>query len=115
MADETSEPEEDETGTPSNSELASRVDGIESKLDTILAKLGGAEGQAHAVAQEHTEERLDRSSTVADDIAKALEERDRNQKESDWKTGVDTTLAQLTEKVPEPPVRKVEKIMGWRG
>lgn len=111
----------DDEAAPSNAELAGRVDGLESKLDLILGKLGGTEHQAHAAAQQHTEDRLDRPTNIADEIRQQLEERDRaaaasakDQADQDWRAGVDEKLSGMTEQTPEAPLRRVEKLMGWR-
>jgi hypothetical protein len=42
------------------------------KLDQILALIKG-EGEVHEKAEQHTQERLDSSSTIADTIAKQME------------------------------------------
>ena len=121
MADDTEQDEGTETSAPSNAELAGRVDGLESKLDMILDKLGGKKDQAHDAAQQHTEERLDRPSSVAEEIRQQLseqrakEEADAKQNaDAEWRKGVDERLTGMAEKTPEAPLRRVEKIMGWR-
>lgn len=120
MADET-ETTSTETGAPSNAELAGRVDALDSKLDSILDVLKGTEGKAHAAAQQHTEDRLDAPTSVADEIRRQLEERDRKAAsdaaaadQEAWKAGVTKTLGDLTEQKPEPPQRAVEKLMWGR-
>lgn len=122
MSDATDTNEPGEASAPSNEELAGRVDALDSKLDTILDKLGGAKDQAHADAQQHTEDRLDRPSNIADEIRQQLAERDRQQQataaqqaDTEWRKGVDERLAGMTEKTPEAPVRWIENKMGWRG
>src|SRR5579862_6690361 len=119
-------PPADSTGpaedtAPSNAELAARVDGLAGKLDTILDKLSGAESGAHAAAQQHPEDRLDRPTGVAEEIRAQLAERAqadaaaRQAKEdADWRASVDGRLAGMAEHAPEPPVRRVEKLLGWR-
>lgn len=121
MADDTEVSMEDTSDAPSNAELAGRVDGLESKLDMILDRISGTEGQAHAAAQQHTEDRLDRPSSIADEIRQQLAEQQRQQRADAEKQGtsdrlaaVESSLAGMAEKVPEAPVRRVEKVMGWR-
>jgi len=94
-------------------------------LERIAGQLGGAEQRAHGAAQRHEERKLDAPTDVADEVRRQLEERDRAERaradqdqaaQSDqaWRAGVDTKLAELTEKPPEAPVRRVEKLLGWR-
>ena len=106
---------------PSNAELAGRVDGLESKLDLVLEKLGGVRSDAHAAAQQHTEERLDRPSTIAEEIRAQLDaqraaDADAASKQSsaDRLAAVEERLSGMQEKTPETPPRRVEKIFGWR-
>lgn len=117
----TDQPDETEGSAPSNAELASRVDGLDSKLDRLIDMFGAKRDEAHGVAQQHTEERLDRPSTVAEEIRAqfaALRASDEAaaaaNADADWRKGVTETLAGLTEQQPEPPQRRVEKLMGWR-
>src|SRR5713226_9576758 len=55
------------------------------KLDQILSILGKKEEGAHEKAEEHTESRLDRGSTVADQVKAAVEAvgAEKAQKEAD--------------------------------
>jgi hypothetical protein len=119
----TDEPEapEAEADAPSTTELSGRIDAVESKLDLILDKLGGKKDEAHAAAEQHTEERLDRPSTIAEEIraqlakrdaeaAKAASERDQ----ADRLAAIEARVTGMTEQVPEAPQRRVEKLMGWR-
>lgn len=110
-----------EDTAPGNAELAARVDGLASKIDTILDKLGGAETAAHDAAEKHTEERLDRPTGVAEEIRAQLAARDqadaaarRDKDDAEWRASVDGRLAGMAEHTPEAPVRRVEKILGWR-
>ena len=103
---------------PSNAELDGRITALDSKLDRVLSVLGQGESRAHEHAQEHTQNRLDRPTTIADEIRRQLEEQraaDQAKTDADdaanWRQGVTDTLAGLTEQVPEPPVRKVERFM----
>ena len=120
MADDT-ETDTAEAGAPTNAELDQRITSLDSKIEMILSKLGGARDSAQEHAQEHTEQRLERPSSIADEIRQQLAAQ-RAKDESDaagradqeWRQGVDTTLAGLAEKIPEPPQRRVEKVMGWR-
>jgi hypothetical protein len=97
--------------------LEQRVSGLETKLDLILDRLKGGESAARGDAQQVTEARLSASSTIADEVQAELSRRDEAAKaaERDQLLGNHTeTLARLTEKKPETPVRKIETLMGWR-
>jgi hypothetical protein len=119
MADDTEAAETDTE--PSTAELSGRIDGIESKLDLLIDKLGGKKDEAHDAAQQHTEERLDRPSTIAEEIRAQLAKRDADaakaaseQSHADRLAAVEATVTGMTEQVPEAPQRRVEKLMGWR-
>jgi uncharacterized protein YukE len=121
VADE-SETTGTETDTaPSTAELAGRIDGIESKLDLLIDKIGGKKDEAHAAAQQHTEDRLDRPSSIAEEIraqiaaAKAAEAADAEKRgQADRLAAVEAAVTGMAEKAPEAPLRRVEKLMGWR-
>jgi hypothetical protein len=102
---------ETETSGPTTAELAARQDSLEGKLDQILSIIGKGEGEAHDAAQEHEEKKLDAPTSVADEIRRQLEDRDRAKSEQDWKAGVEQKLATVSEQKPETPVRKIERVM----
>ena len=113
--DETTETTED---APSIDELEQRVSGVESKLDLILDKLSGTRDQAHADAEQHTEDRLDRPSSIAEQIRAQLEEtRAREAAEADKRSSADRLasleerLSGMAEKPPEDPLRPVTRLM----
>jgi len=95
--------------------------GVVRKLvaDTVSAALKGVErteGTAHAAAQQHTESRLDRSSTIQATVQAELDKlkakEDSEKKEAD----LQAKLAELTEATAEKaPIerRRVHKLMGW--
>lgn len=110
---------------PTVAEVADRQDKLEGKVDRILGLLEHGKDQAHTAAAEHQRAKLDAPSDVADEVRRQLEERDQAQQaaaaadqakttEQTWRQGVDTKLAELTEKTPEAPVRRVERLLGWR-
>ena len=106
---------------PTTAELAARQDALDGKLDQILSVLGKNEGKAQSAAQDARTAELDAPTSVAEEIRQQLEERDRQAKadaaaaeHGAWKTKVDETLAAMTEQAPEPPARRIEKLMGWR-
>ena len=104
-----------ETG-PTTAELAARQDALDGKLDQILSVLG-----KQPDAKEPAADAKEPPTTVAEEIRAQLDERDRKkaaeQSAADadaWRKGVDEKLAGMAEQAPEPPVRRIEKLMGWR-
>lgn len=94
---------------------------ITDKVDQILGIVGKGEHAAHDAAQRHEEEKLDRPSSVAEQIRAGLDERDARERERqaaadrDGRLGVlEQKLTDMAEKAPEVPARRVERIMGWR-
>lgn len=83
-----------------------------SKIDQILGILGKKEDQVHAAAQDHTEERLDRSSSIAEQVRRAVEAVDA---EKTRKAEADAHAAehQALKEARERPPR--ETAQGWRG
>ena len=110
-----------ETDAPSTAELAGRIDGLASELHQFIDMFGSKKDEAHAAAQQHTEERLDRSSYPAEEIraqlakARADEAADAEKRgQADRLAAVEAAVTGMAEKVPEAPQRRVEKLMGWR-
>lgn len=113
--------EHGEESAPSNAELADRMGHVESTLNELAALIRGGEGRARGAAQARTEQRLDQPTSVADEVRRQLEDRDRaaaeqagRKSDADRLAAVETTVAELAEKPPEVPVRKIENLMGWR-
>jgi hypothetical protein len=102
---------ETQTSGPTTAELAARQDTLDGKLDQILGILGKGESQAQGAAQDREEAKLDAPTSVADEIRRQLEDRDRAKADQDWKAGVDEKLATVPEQKPETPVRKIERVM----
>jgi hypothetical protein len=110
-----------ETTEPSTAELSGRIDGIESKLDLLIDKLGGKKDEAHNAAQQHTQDRLERPSNVAEEFRrqyaeqKAAEAADAEKRgQADRLAAVEAAVTGMIEHAPEPPQRRIEKMMGWR-
>ena len=107
-------PPEGADSAPTNAELSQRVDALDGKLDTILAALGWKPaGQAPAGEGGQAQ-----PQDVAAEVRAQFAERDRKAAEAKgqadadaWKTGVDQSLAELREKPPQEPVRRVEQAM----
>lgn len=92
------------------------------RLTRIENALAALVPGSHAQAQAHTERRLDRPSTVAEqvqaELAKAREKQQREEAEAARASelaGLKQTVAQLAEKPPEPPVRAVTRLMWGTG
>jgi hypothetical protein len=110
--------DEETTGpeTPSVAELADRQERTESKLDQVLEAVKAVTGTAHADSQTAVQARLDAPGSVAAQVQAELDRRDRRAKAEDTAAQVGSlseTVAKLTEKTPEAPARRVERIMGW--
>lgn len=121
VADDTETTETETESAPSNAELDAKVTALDTKLDRIIDMFGGIKDQAHERAAEHTEDRLDRPSSIAEEIRQQLagqrakdEAAAAQTADADWRKSVDDRLTGMAEKVPEAPVRRVENIMGWR-
>ena len=100
---------------------ADRIGALESKVDKIITRLGelvrgtGPAAGAHATAAKVTDARLE-PQTVEEQVAAALAAKDRQAKEEALHADVASlkeTTANLAETPPEPPQRRVEKVMGW--
>jgi hypothetical protein len=98
---------------PTNAELDQRVAGVESKLDLILDKLSGS-GTPSAPAADSPPE----TGSIAEQIRAQLAERDKatadktaaDAAEQRVKT-IEERLEGMAERTPQPPERRVERIM----
>jgi hypothetical protein len=95
--------------------LTARVDGLEKKIDDVLEAIRGRKDPPAGPGP------ADQPGSVADEIARALDERDAREKATRDKAdgesrikGLEDKIAGLAEQPPEPPVRKVESFMKWR-
>ena len=121
-ATETADTTEAEAGRiKSLQEQDERIGRLEAGIDKILDVLGKGEGKAHEQAQQHTEDRLDRPSTIAEQIreqlaeAKARETADAEKRgQAERLAAVEQRVTDMAEKTPEAPQRRIEKILGWR-
>lgn len=122
MADTPPPPEPSAPGEgPTLAELAARQEATDDKLDRILTILGKGERGAQGKAQDARTAELDAPTNIAEEIRAQFDERDRRERASkeagdlaSWRQGVDSALTGLKEQQPEPPARRVEKVMGWR-
>ena len=102
-------------------QLAGRVDSLTGKVDQILEVLGkftGGSPVSREAAQSQTEDRLDRPSSVAEqvraELAKAETARAADQAAADDKSEreqMKADLAKLKETRPEPPQPRRQRVM----
>lgn len=99
-----------------------RQAGVLEGIQQTLAKLGGAEKGAQQTAQTGRAAELEAPTNVAEELRRQLDERDAKRAaadagkaQSDKIAELEKTVARLTETPPDTPVRRVEKVMGWRG
>ena len=110
---------DEDTGTeteapPASPDLDERVGRLETMITELKNAITGSGGSGTETAPEPP-------ANVAEEIRRQIEERDAREKaaaEDKAKTdrigALETRLAELTEKAPEPMPRRVEKLMGWR-
>jgi uncharacterized protein YceH (UPF0502 family) len=113
VADEDTETTETEA-PPASADLDARVGRLETMISELKDAVTGGGGQGSETAPEPPQ-------NVAEEIRRQIEERDRkaaaaadDQAKTDRLGALETRLAELTEHAPEPPPRRVEKLMGWR-
>jgi hypothetical protein len=102
-----------EDAAPSNAELEQRVSGVESKLDLILEKLSGSSSCAAPSSDPPAG-----PGSIAEQIRAQLAERDKaaaskadaDAAEHRIKT-VEERLEGMAERTPQPPERRVERMM----
>jgi hypothetical protein len=99
--------------------LAERQNRVEGKLDQLLNMVtGGGKLVSHGQAQQDTEDRLDRPSSVAEqvraELAKAEQDRASRSAAEDEKAEreqMKADLAALREKPPAPPQPRRQRVM----
>jgi uncharacterized protein (UPF0335 family) len=113
---------------PPGGELEDRVERLETgqttitgKLDEVLAKLGGLGGQAHDAAAAHEAAKLDRPSSVEEQVRAELARAEAERKaaadadaDKSERQQIKDTVAKLTEVAPVPPQPRRERLM-WGG
>lgn len=97
-----------------------RIARVESKVDTLVDAMNKLLPGSHAEAQQRTEERLDRGSTVEDQVRAELarakeEEQAQAAKDAEKAEGesLKERLARLEEKPPAPPRSRRTAMLGW--
>lgn len=90
--------------------VAATVDKLTEKVDAVI-------GALHKDAGTTTDDKLSQPNSVAETVQAELARRDEATKKAEAERdlgNIKETVAKLTEKVPEQPVRRVERLMGWR-
>lgn len=126
MANQTSTPQTDPAaGTDPESdrihsldELARRQDQTDSKLDQILTAISGKSPAAPAAAQQVTQDRLSRPSTVAEQVQAELDRARREQASQEAAAARDADhqslkdqVAKLAEAPPKPAQPRRQRMM----
>jgi DNA-binding transcriptional MerR regulator len=108
----------DDDTPDTGSERLDKIEATQDRQGTVLDKILTILSGTHKESQQAVEGRLDAPGSVAEEVQRELERRDKASREAERDALLgkhDETLKGLTEKTPEPPVRKIESLMGWRG
>ena len=96
------------------------IDSLADKVDRLAALVEKVIPGSHAQAQERVEQRLDRPTTVEEQVKAELDKAKREEAERQAAEAKDAddkqlreTVAKLAEKPPEPPVRRATRLLGW--
>ena len=94
---------------PTIAELAQRQERTEGKLDKILGILGdkGEHTQAHADAQDHVQDRLDRPGRIQDEMRQAVRDVRAEEAAEEARRQHDAEHQQLRKPPPETAPREV--------
>lgn len=105
---------------PAGPDGGDRLDRLESKVDRLADAVANLIPGSHAEATDRTEARLDRPSSVEEQVAHALrqaqEDQERRVKEARLAGDVQSvkdSVAALQEKPPAAPIPRREKLLGW--
>lgn len=106
---------------PGGADGGDRVDRLEDKVDRLAAAVANLIPGSRAEATDRTEQRLDRPSSVEEQVAHALaqaREDDAKRAEQARLAGdvksVQDSLAALQEKQPAPPIPRRQRALGWK-
>ena len=109
-----SEPAPEAQPEPAAPDLDARVGRLETAISELKDAITGGGGQGSETAPEPP-------ANVAEEIRRQIEDRDAraaaaadDQARTDRLGALETRLAELAEKPPEPMPRRIERIMGWR-
>ena len=107
----------DEGGGP---DTGDRLGRLEDKVDRLADAVAGIVPATRGQAEQRTEHRLDRPSSVEEQVRAELARKDKAAAEKAEQdrlaaelAGVRDSVAALTEKRPAAPVPLREKILGW--
>jgi hypothetical protein len=99
-------------------DLTGRVESLETGQSKILGKLDELIGGGHAKAEAHEERRLDRPSTIEEQVRAELDRKDREARtaaekdaEKSERDTMRETLAKLTEAAPVQPQPRRQRVM----
>lgn len=105
------------SGEPNTAERLTAVEHAVDRVEQLVSQLVPT---SHAAAQERTEQRLDRGSSVAEqvraELARAREDdaaAAAADSERDERRQVQTRLARLEERPPAPPRLARTRLLGW--
>ena len=101
--------------------LEDRVERLESGQSKILSKLDellGSGSKAHETAEQHTEQRLDRPSTIEEQVRAELQRAEQEkakqadaEKDKSERQTIREQLAKLTEAKPQAPQPRRQRVM----
>jgi len=121
MADDPKDPPADPPKDPA-AEGEGRLDRIEDKVDKLASLVAKVIPGSRKEAGEREEAKLDRPSTVEEQVQAELDRRDKaaaakakDDKDTADKETTAQRLARLEEKPPEPPIRRATRMLGWGG
>ena len=97
-----------------------RLDALTDRVDKLAQAVAGLVPGSHAQAEQRTADRLDRPSSVEEQVAAALQQAQADQAEQERRARIDgqlsdvqTRLAELHEQPPKPPVPRRRTLLGW--
>ena len=105
------------SGEPNTAERLTAVEHAVDRVEQLVSQLVPT---SHAAAQERTEQRLDRGSSVAEQVRSELSRAREDDaaaaaadSERDERRQVQTRLARLEERPPAPPRLARTRLLGW--
>jgi hypothetical protein len=94
-----------------------RIDRVEHKVDALTALMEKIIPKAHQASTAKVEARLDRPTTVEEQVQAELARAENERKEQERRDDIDSRLAALEapppEQPPAPPVPWRQRILGW--
>jgi hypothetical protein len=99
-------------------ERDNRLDRIEAAVDKLTAAVSGILPGSRKEAGDRLERRLDRPSTVQEQVEAELAKREKDaadQKRNSEHEDLKSQVAKLSERPPAEPARRATKLLGWGG